>query len=80
MQKDLPPEERPANVRGAFRFRGHLRGSRVLLVDDVVTTGSTLAACCRAILAAGAAAVGVAAMVKADRHADETSAPVEAAR
>jgi predicted amidophosphoribosyltransferase len=80
MQKDLPPEDRPANVRGAFRFHGRLQGRRVLLVDDVVTTGSTLAACCRAILAAGATAVGVAAMVKADRHAEETAATVETAR
>ena len=68
MQKDLPPEARPGNVAGAFRFRGRLDRCHVLLVDDVVTTGSTLAACCRAVRAAGAMGVGVAVMVKADRH------------
>jgi len=42
-QKDLKPMQRFANVRDAFRLAaGHdLRGARVLLVDDVLTTGAT---------------------------------------
>jgi len=42
-QKDLPPRERFRNVRGAFSVGAgrDLRGARVLLVDDVLTTGAT---------------------------------------
>jgi ComF family protein len=50
---------RLGNVREAFRARHPLtlRGRRVVLVDDVATTGSTLTACAEALLAAGAASV-----------------------
>ncbi len=50
---------RLGNVREAFRARHPpaLRGRRVVLVDDVATTGSTITACTEALLAAGAASV-----------------------
>lgn len=67
MQNELPIEDRPRNVQGAFRVRCRLDEERILLVDDVVTTGATLSACCRTLRAAGAAAVDVAVVARADR-------------
>ena len=58
---------RRENMRGAFRVgRGaSLAGRRVLLVDDVMTTGATLDEAARAVKQAGAAAVGVAVLARA---------------
>ena len=66
MQNELPAEERAGNVAGAFRVRGRLDGRRILLVDDVTTTGSTLEACGAAAISAGAAAVYAAVVARAD--------------
>ncbi len=51
--------QREANVAGAFRVPDatHVSGKRVLLVDDVYTSGSTLRECARTLLDAGARAV-----------------------
>jgi ComF family protein len=60
-QRGMNAELRAANVRDAFRVplrhRLRLRGARVLLFDDVVTTGATLFAAARALREAGAAEV-----------------------
>jgi ComF family protein len=60
-QSDLPAQARWANVARAFEVAGRrvaqLRGRRVLLVDDIVTTGATLAAASVALHRAGAAVV-----------------------
>ncbi len=63
-QTELAADERATNVRGAFRvnpaaeIRTQIAGRRVLLLDDVTTTGSTLRACMHALAEAGAAEVG----------------------
>ncbi len=56
-QFDLDRADRAANVAGAFTVRAALDGRWILLVDDVVTTGATLAACAVVLEAAGARAV-----------------------
>jgi ComF family protein len=52
-------EARRRNVRDAFAARADLTGRRLLLVDDVFTTGATADACAETLLRAGAAEVGV---------------------
>ena len=69
-QKDLLPRERFRNVRGAFRLRRsdrqRWRDSRLLLVDDILTTGATCSEVARLLKQAGAAAVAVAVVARAD--------------
>ena len=56
-QVGLSRAERRANVGGAFALHERLDGQRVLLIDDVCTTGATLSACAVALHAAGARCV-----------------------
>lgn len=69
-QAGLTNAKRRANVRGAFRIRRGVRldGMRILLVDDVLTTGATAAACARVLKRAGAASVTVLALARTDRR------------
>lgn len=59
--------ERMENLRDAFRLRKkmNVRDSRVLLIDDVLTTGSTLSECARVLKAHGAISVHAATAARA---------------
>lgn len=67
-QVGLTKAQRAENLQGAFRVpaeaRARLAGRRVLLVDDVLTTGATANAASRALLRGGAAAVDVLAFAR----------------
>jgi ComF family protein len=53
-QVGLTRSQRMRNLRGAFAARRGLDGKRVLLLDDVITTGTTVRECSKALLRAGA--------------------------
>jgi ComF family protein len=62
-QVGLTASERALNVQGAFRVpeaaRADVKGRRLVIVDDVLTSGATIDACSRVLLRAGAATVDV---------------------
>ncbi|MBN4059232.1 ComF family protein [Endomicrobium sp. AH-315-J14] len=68
-QRRLTAAARRINVCGAFALNkgGRLRGKRVLLIDDVCTTGATLSACRKVILTGGATDVVALTLALADR-------------
>jgi len=67
-QANLPPSKRFRNVRNAFRVRAgyDLRGARVLVVDDILTTGATASEAARVLKGAGVAMVAVAVLARAE--------------
>jgi ComF family protein len=67
-QAGLTSAKRRDNVSGAFRVKGALEGLRLLLVDDVMTTGATAGACAAALKRAGAAHVTLLTLARADRR------------
>jgi len=68
-QVGLSAEQRRRNVRGAFRVdKAHaarVRGKKLVVVDDVITTGATAEACARALKRAKAARVDILALARA---------------
>ena len=75
-QAGLAGRARRRNVLGAFKVRASraaaIKGKRVLLVDDVLTTGATLSACTRALKRAGARHVDVLVLARVVRETDIT--------
>jgi len=72
-QADLPPSRRFQNVRGAFRLKAgyDLEGRRVVLVDDILTTGATCSEAAKVFREAGVAMVAAAVVARAEgEHPD----------
>ena len=76
-QVGLSRSERAGNVQGAFRVapaaKAEVAGRRLILIDDVLTSGATADACARALLRAGAAQVDVLVLA---RVVDAAKAPI----
>jgi ComF family protein len=75
IQAGLALAGRRRNVAGAFELRrgfdltgGNLTGRRILLVDDVMTTGATASACAAAIKRGGAVSVSLLTLARVDRR------------
>lgn len=75
-QTSLDMNERQRNVAGAFRVpanqASHVHGRRIILIDDVVTTGATINACIRALLREKALYVNVITFAKVVDQSDIT--------
>lgn len=67
-QVGLDFDERHSNLRGAFECRADLRGRSVAIVDDVVTTGSTVREVARSLHSVGALRVDVWCVARAPRR------------
>jgi ComF family protein len=73
-QTRLTPDERRGNVSSAFRVpeaaAGELRGKHIVLVDDVITTGATLATCAAELFRAGARVISIVTFGRAPASGD----------
>ncbi len=67
-QAGLTATDRATNLTGALRARHDLTGTQVIVVDDVITTGSTLTEATRALRAAGADVTATAVIAATPRH------------
>ncbi len=64
-QIGLSKKERLANLKKAFEVQGDIKGLRLLLVDDVMTTGATVTECSKVLMKAGAQEVTVLTLARA---------------
>jgi ComF family protein len=71
-QIGLTRPQRAENIRGAFQveYRGRIAGQNVLLIDDVLTTGTTASECARVLRKAGAEKVWVATVARTLKHTE----------
>jgi len=76
-QTELSAAERAANILGAFTVAGSTVWERALLVDDVMSTGSTASECARVLKQAGVGDVAVLTLARATREALTPSVPKE---
>ena len=78
-QKSLSRVERLRNAKKAYRCKtgADLSGKRVLLVDDIITTGATISSCALALLEAGAVEVTAAAIAVDEDMPKEKQKPTE---
>jgi ComF family protein len=78
-QAGLDEQQRRKNLKGSFSVRrpDQIKGKKILLIDDVFTTGATLRAAARTLKEAGAAHVSVLTLARVDRHMSQSiSAPL----
>lgn len=77
-QVGLSPDQRSRNVAGAFKVakdrRNAVRDKKIVVIDDVITTGATAEACARALRRAGAARVDILALARVVEPAANTLA------
>ena len=78
-QASLSPSERRSNVAGAFVLRNPnaVRGLRILLIDDVLTTGATVGAAATVLRHGGARHVAVLTLARVDRRPSWASRSAE---
>ncbi len=74
-QQGLDADSRRRNLRSAFRLQRPLHGEKVLLIDDVLTTGATACECSRVLLSGSAAEVAVAVIARVGRSAPLVADP-----